>query len=114
MDLKKELAFKIVERFWSKPDAEKAKDTFENLFQKKNFESAQTVECKGLSETESLWIIDLLKRLNAVESSSAARRLVKDGAVTVNGSKIKDFHENVLLKAGTTIKVGKHKFYRLV
>lgn len=114
MDLKKEMAFKIIEKFWNQDAATKAKEAFENLFQKKNFESAQKVDCKSLSDNESLWIVDLLKKLNSVESSSAARRLVTDGAVTVNGTKVTDFHADILLKPGTTIKVGKHKFYRLV
>ncbi|MFH1644224.1 MAG: tyrosine--tRNA ligase [bacterium] len=44
MDLKKQLAFKIVERFWSENEAEAGQQKFESLFQKKDYSQATEVE----------------------------------------------------------------------
>ena len=110
MALKKELAYKIIERFWSESDARAAQNAFEHLFQKKDFSHAQEVTLPH----EQINIIELLVKLNAVESKSEARRLVEANAVTIDEGKIADPKAIVAVKAGMQIKVGKHKFYKVV
>jgi len=112
MDLKKELAHSILKRFWSPEDADKAQQLFEELFQKKDFSNAQQVNCAQLIGKET-WIVAILKHLEAVTSTSEARRLIEAGAVSLNEEKIKDFKAQISLEPGMLIKVGKHRFYKV-
>ncbi len=114
MDLKKSMAHDIVERFWSKPEADEAKISFEELFQKRDgsFEHAEYIAL-GDFANKPTWIVDFLRFLDPKMSSSDAKRLIEAGAVTLNGEKITDFKAVVNLKDGMHLKVGKHKFYKL-
>ena len=115
MALKKALAHAVVEKFWGKSQADAAQLTFENLFQQRDLEYAQSVsfEKLGIVEGESAGIMDLLKKLVAVESSGEARRLIQAGAVSVDGSKITDITKTMEVKKNSVIKVGKHRFYKI-
>jgi tyrosyl-tRNA synthetase len=112
MDLKKQCAYNIVERFWGKEAAEQGKQAFEHLFQKKDFSHAQEFAVPQ-GTASPIWIVDLLKLLGAVSSTSEARRLIEAGAVTIDEQKITDFKAQIELKADMQIKVGKHKFYKI-
>jgi tyrosyl-tRNA synthetase len=115
MELKKALAYAIVQKFWGKKDADEAQVAFEHLFQKKDFDYAQEIALSELAEPgTTILIMDLLKKINAASSSSEMRRLIEAGAVSIDGIKIVDFKAQVLLKPGTPVKVGKHKFYKVV
>jgi tyrosyl-tRNA synthetase len=110
--LKKNLAHTVITRFWSGLEADQAQQVFEELFQKRDYTHAQPVDF--LLFSEPLWVIDILKKLEAISSSSDGRRLIQAGAVTIDGEKIMDFKAILTLKPGAHIKVGKHKFYKLV
>lgn len=113
MDLKKEMAFAVVERFWSKDEAQKAADNFVNLFQKKDYSAAKEFRLPdGISNP--IWIVDLLKLVGATTSSSQARRLIEDGAVKINDVAVKEFKAEVKVESGQVLKVGKHKIYKLL
>ncbi len=111
MGLKKIMAFGIIEEFWSKDEAEKAQSNFEALFQKKDYSQAQEV---SLSIKEPIWIVQLLKDLQVVHSSSEAKRLILSGAVKVDDKAVKDFSAQVTVESGTIIKVGKHKIFKII
>jgi len=112
MELKKDMASEIIAKFWSPEDAQKAKAAFEAVFQKKDYSQA-----KGVTLPKDLpnpvWIVQLLKTLEAVKTSSEAKRLLESGAVSVDGQQIKGFSEEISWKSGTVIKVGKHRIYRV-
>jgi tyrosyl-tRNA synthetase len=114
MDLKKALAYGVISKFWGKTEAEQAQEAFEHLFQKRDFQHAQEVKRQDLTPESTLWIVELLKKLGAVSSSSEARRLIQEGAVTINGHKITDVTLSVPLTPDMPIKVGKHRFYKIV
>lgn len=111
MDLKKNMAHAIIERFWSKQEADAAQAQFEALFQKKDYSQAQEA---ALGLKAPLWIVDLLKMLKAISSSSEAKRLIESGSVHVDDQVITDFKAIVNPKPGTIIKVGKHRIYKLI
>ncbi len=113
MELKKNLAFEILNRFWGIDAATEGLKSFENLFQKKDLSHAQEFVVPQGTASE-MWITDLLKLLNAVESTSEARRLITSGAVSINGDKVVDFKAQIVLKDAMQVKVGKHRFFRLV
>jgi len=111
-DLKKALAYKIIEKIWNKDDAEKGAKIFHDLFERKDHSSGKIVKLPTNID-DNLWIVDLLKLLGAVKSSSEARRLIEANAVTIDEKKISDFKAQIKTKSGLTIKVGKHRFYKL-
>lgn len=112
MELKKNMSHEIITTFWSKPEADEAQKQFEALFQKKDYSQAQEVHMPA-NTINPIWIVDLLKLLQALESSSEAKRLIGDGAVSVNDEKISDFKAHISWKPGMTIKVGKHRIYKI-
>lgn len=56
-------------------------------------------------------IPQLLSKLGATVSMSEGRRIVWQGAVTLNGSTIRDFDTDVDFHVGDIVKVGKHEFH---
>lgn len=112
MDLKKQMAFGIIQEFWSHIDAVAAQDNFVALFQKKDLSQGKQVI---LPETLSnpIWVVELLKALQAVPSTSQAKELIQAGAVTIDGHVITEFKAEIAWHAGMTIKVGKHRIYTL-
>lgn len=113
MDLKKQMAFDVVAKFWSKDEAQAAADNFTNLFQKKDYSSANEFIIPA-GTPNPIWIVDLLKAVNAIESSSQARRLIQDNAVKLDEETVTDFKAEVNIKSGQVLKVGKHKIYKLI
>jgi tyrosyl-tRNA synthetase len=111
MDLKKEMAFQIIKKFWSNEEAKVAQDKFVQLFQNRDLKAGTAAKITNLPA--NLWIVDLLKELNAISSSSEARRLIESGAVVVDNNIIKDFKGVVSCQVGSTVKVGKHRVYVL-
>lgn len=112
MALKKQMAYDIVKEFWSKEQADAAQETFEALFQQRNYEEAPPVSLPA-GTANPLWIIELLKLLGAIESTTQGKRLIEEGAVRINDIKITNFQKNISWSSGMTIKVGKHRIYKL-
>ncbi len=113
LEAKKQLAYKVITRFWNEENAQKGLTSFEALFQKKDFSAAQ--EFTFPKETKNpLWIIELVKVLGAASSSSEARRLIEAGAVTIDGTKITNSRSEISWSNGMHIRIGKHRFYKIV
>jgi len=112
MELKKQMAHDIVTKFWSKDAATFAQQQFEALFQKKDYSQATPITVP-ITTPATLWIVDLLKLLNAVKSSSEARRLIEAGAVKINDTTITDCKASIEWHEGTIVKVGKHRIYQI-
>ena len=112
MVLKKQMAYDILALYWSVDDAKFGQEKFEALFQKKDYTQATQVELPK-DFKNPVWIVDLLKELKAVTSSSDAKRLIESGAVLIDNEEIKDFKSEIHWKSGITIKVGKHKFFKI-
>lgn len=110
MDLKKNMAHAIIARFWGKADADAAQKQFEELFQKKDYSHAQEV---AIATKGQIWIVDLLKTLGAITSSSEAKRLIDSGSVHIDGKAATDFKAMITPLSGMVIKVGKHRIYKV-
>ena len=109
---KKQLAHTIVSRFWSPEEATEGQAQFEALFQKKDYSQAEEVTLPADCDNP-LWIVDLLRHLGAVSTSSEARRLISSNAVNINDEKVTDFKLQVQWQSGDTVRVGKHRIYKL-
>lgn len=113
MDLKKQMAHEIVATFWSKPEADAAQNQFQSLFQEKDLSQATEIKLPENLINTKVWIVKLLQDLKAVQSSSEVKRLIDSGAVLIDDVVIKDFKAEVQVKKGMTIKVGKHRIYKI-
>jgi tyrosyl-tRNA synthetase len=112
MQLKKDMAQQIIARFWSADAAEQARQQFESLFQKHDYSHAQTVALPD-NCANPIWIVELLKALGAVTTSSDAKRLIEAGSVHLDDMAVTDFKAMVEWKSGMIVKVGKHRIYKI-
>ena len=64
-------------------------------------------------KTKNINIIDLLVKTKLAPSKSEAKRLVKQGAVEIDGNKISGY-QDIRISGGEVIKVGKRKWVKLV
>ncbi len=102
------LAQRIVENFYTRDLASKAKADFENTFSKGGVpEEILEYSFKKNSQEK---LSDILVSLKLAESKNEFRRLLKQGAVTFEGARIDD--ENWALKPGI-LKIGKRRFLKL-
>jgi len=109
--IKMRLATELVTRFHDPSAAQAALEEFDNVFKKKQApEDILTVRSWG---AEPKGICQVLAEHSLTEGTSAARRLIKQGAVKVNDEKIAD--PNTLLQGGEEylIKVGKKRFLKI-
>ncbi|WP_131779006.1 tyrosine--tRNA ligase [Legionella bozemanae] len=110
-DIKIDFAKEIVARFHDQTQAEQAHKEFIERFQKGII--PDDLEEHTLTLKEPLSLVQLLKQVNLTQSTSEAIRLVKQGAVKINGDKVED--GSLVLPAGQTyiIQVGKRRIAKL-
>jgi tyrosyl-tRNA synthetase len=65
-----------------------------------------------VEHTHIVSLPQLLVTLGLVNSKSEARRLVRQGAVEINGKTSTEFV--TLIREGSIVRVGKHRFLRIV
>ena len=111
-DAKFELGLEIVARFHDDAAAQGARDEFIARFQK----GAMPDEIRGVtlaSQDGTLGIAHLLKGADLVSSTSEAFRMIKQGAVKIDGERVED--RGLAVEAGSThiYQVGKRKFARV-
>lgn len=112
MQLKKEMAHAIITKFWSAQEADDAQRNFEALFQKKDYSNAQEVLLTP-DTPNPVWVVDLLKQVKAVQSSSDAKRLIDGKGLEIDGTVITDFKAQIAWKSGMIIKAGKIKLFKI-
>ena len=110
-DAKVKLAKLLTEFLHGTKAAEAEADEFKRVFSDK--ENPENPEELKILEKE-IWIVDLLKRAGAASSTSEARRLIEQGAVSLNGEKVSDFNLKLTVTKGTLLKAGKKKFVKIV
>jgi len=109
MEAKKILAEAIVTRFHQIEAGEQARRQFELKFSKKSLEDAHLEEF--LVAEDKIWIGKLLQDCGAVHSGGEARRLIQQGGVKINGTKLLNPKETVKISDGMVLQSGK-KFFR--
>lgn len=111
-DIKFLLASEIVERFHSATAAKQALDEFIARFQKGAMPDDMD-ECSLSGGDEGLAIANLLKDAGLTTTTSESYRMIKQGAVKVDGEKISD--KGIRIQAGNThvFQVGKRRFARV-
>ena len=108
---KMNLAEEIVALYNSPELAKKALNEFENVFKKKKLPEDILV-AKGWGDG-LLGICNILKEHNLTDSTSAARRLIQQGSVTINGEKVSNVNQELQGNQAYLIKVGKKRFLKI-
>jgi tyrosyl-tRNA synthetase len=111
-DIKIALAQELIARFHSEADAEVALQDFIQRFQK-NAIPDEMPEVEITMDAEGIAIGNLLKQADLVASTSDAMRMIKQGAVKVNGEKVSDTRLVLHEKSENVYQVGKRKFARI-
>ena len=111
-DIKFELAREIVARFHSAAAADAAQQEFIARFQKGALPDDMP-EIEINAEGNQIPLANLLKNAGLVASTSDAHRMVRQGAVRVDGEKVSDSRQNLPLGSRHIYQVGKRKFARI-
>ncbi|TDX46790.1 tyrosine--tRNA ligase [Orenia marismortui] len=116
MKLKKRLAREIVAKYHNQEAAKKAQVEFENVFKKGDTpdDIPQVDINKEDLEEGKLWIVKLLASTGLVESNSQARRMIKQGAVSIDNKRYDKINLDIEVKNGMIIKVGKRRFAEII
>jgi len=111
-DIKFKLAEEIIERFHDKKAAETAQADFIQRFQKGAMPDDMPENEISVSDGK-IAIGNLLKEAGLVSSTSEAMRMIKQGAVKIDGNKVED--PKLILEKGLSavFQVGKRKFAKL-
>jgi tyrosyl-tRNA synthetase len=110
----KQMALEVVSTFHGKENSLKAMRDAESLV----FASSTDVEVPEISVENMEFpcrLVNMLKDLNLIDSTSDARRKIKNGSVRLNGIKVIDENLNVdSTVSGQIVQLSKKEFFRLV
>ncbi len=110
-DCKADLAQEIVELFWGKEEARRAREEFDKVFKFKEIPD----EIPEFSvPLEGMPLIEVLTRAGIVPSKSEVRRLVSQKAIKIGDRVVNSEHELIKPDGDVVIKVGKRKFLRVI
>ncbi|KFF24657.1 tyrosyl-tRNA synthetase [Chryseobacterium vrystaatense] len=117
MNIKKLIAKNIITQYHDHSAAELAEQFFISQFQSKNSEekvyepiSPDSFDCKE----GPMKLVELCSQLIRDLSKSAIRRLIENGGVKIDNIKARDPDLEIEMIKGTTIKIGKRRFFELV
>ena len=110
IEIKKKLAKKIVTFYHSKEVADYAQKEFEKVSQRKETPTAiPSFKPKLLSQE----LADLITDSKLAQSKSQAKRLIRQGAVELDGQKLLDPATKIEFKPGQILKVGKKGYMKI-
>lgn len=108
-DAKLKLAFEVVKTYHNAGSAEKTKENWIKTFSEKEL----PIDAKELKVKKEISVLELLIA-SGVESKSEARRLLEQKAVKINDLVKNDPDEILGMKGGEILKIGKHRFFKIV
>ena len=112
IEIKKDFAEEMVERFNDAATAKQARKGFENQFKKG--EIPQDIpEIKLSTDKEGIPIANVLKDAGLTTSTSDAIRMLKQGAVKMDSQKIDDRSLIIMKGEGHIFQVGKRKYAKI-
>jgi tyrosyl-tRNA synthetase len=114
-DLKMALARELVGRFYNEEEAYEAEREFQRVFHGGGL-PADIVEpriCLSDQDNGHMWIVPLLVQAQLATSNSEARRLLQQGAVRVDGERVRDANLRLSTSAPHVVQVGRRRFARI-
>lgn len=113
METKKRLAHTVVERLHGVDAANAAQEGFERVFQRRE-QPAEATDLALALDAEGQGSFDITQVLTSaglVASRGEARRLVQQGGIAIDDNKVTE--NQVALREGAILKLGRHRFYRI-
>ena len=111
-DAKVRLAKEITTRFHGTDAAIKAAAEFDKVFKSKGI--PEDIEEKTITiQTDDIGVIDLLKATALAPSTSEARRLIQQGGVSIDGTKVSDINLRFPAHKDYLLQVGKRRFAKV-
>ena len=115
MELKKRLAEELVAQFHGAEVARHAEDHFERTVQRRETpEDVATFELPPPPEVRRRRLSWILVQAEMANSSSEARRLIRQGAVQLDGQQVLEDSSASSLTSGSVLRVGRRRVVRLV
>ena len=113
------LAYELTKLVHGEAEAEKARASARALFSGAVADADMPTTVIDAAEvpSEGLWIVKALVACGLAASNGEARRLIKDGGLSVNGQKVTDMDLTLSLedlKAGVTLKKGKKVYHKAI
>jgi len=106
-------AHEMVKRFHGAEEAIQAERNFERVF--KNKEVPDDVETAVVKkDKDEIWIPQLLAGIGMLSSTSEGRRMIAQGGVSINGTKVTDENFSITDATELLIKVGKRRFKKVI
>jgi len=117
LEAKKQFAFEIVQIYHSPAVAKKTLDEWDTRFSKRDLEHAD-LPAFSPTEREGLAAVNLVSNayrevFNLQKSHSEVSRLIKQGSVELNGSKIQDPKATITLKPGQILRLDRKHAVRI-
>jgi tyrosyl-tRNA synthetase len=115
MEAKATLAFQIVEDFHSHNAAKEAKDHFNQVFRQRE-NPDEMPEFHFDSQDSPVQVVEIMTTAGLASSRSEARRLVKQGGVSIDGERVSEPAATIApsKSEGFILKVGKRKFAKIL
>ena len=109
------LASALVARYHDAAAAARAREEFDRVFRDKGLpDEVPTLRLPPeLVEADGAWIVRVLQHAGLADSASAARRLVRDGGVRLDGTRVEDEQARLPRGASVLVQAGKRRFVRL-
>lgn len=111
-DIKFLLCEEIITRFHDQAAANKAKESFIARFQKGAMPEDMP-ELEVTAQEGSIAIGNLLKDADLVKSTSEAMRMIKQGAVRIDGERVEDSKLTIAVDSQHVYQVGKRRFAKV-
>lgn len=109
-NIKMRVAKWVVQTYHGEQLAQKAEEEFKRVFESR--ELPTDMDLLRIGE-EKINIIDLLVVSDMASSKSDARRLIDQGAVKIDGEKVKSAEAEINVSEERTLQVGKHRFLKI-
>ena len=112
MEAKKILAGEIVERFYNKAISIAVRKDFEEVFSKRDSLPANMATYRV--EDDKRWLPHVLTVSGVTKSNSEAMRLMKEGAVEIDGVRVTERNAELPVGREQIAKVGKKRFIKII
>jgi tyrosyl-tRNA synthetase len=117
LEAKKQLAFEIVRTYHSLAAAQKTLDEWNTRFTKRDLEHADLPACSP-ADRDNLAVVTLVSDIyrqvfNLEKSHSEVSRLIKQGSVEIDGTKIRDPRASITLKPGQILRLDRKHAVRI-
>lgn len=110
MELKRELARKIVAIYYDENKAIEAENHFNQVTVSKGIPD----EIEEFKLTEDELLVNIIADSGLLKSRSEARRMIKQSAVKIDGKTVSDIQYKVSSSSSFILKVGKRKFLKVI